>query len=349
MERNAEWAQPTASIPATVAMDTPPTSAVRLPNSVHTATVKDGTTQPRVVANCVEKESNWMRHSPYTHTPSSSPPPSSSPLPNSLIARYDVIDDVTPKKFAPNFGKVSPTDVHFSTASTPSPTSHLLTRHTSTPSPVTPSLNVTTSDPREQPEAAMETGGINFSQLAKNSSNDKNAHTLNRRNLQLYDDREMDCGEIGKTVGHSVEPVLLASAVSTVDQNRSLTANSNVRVASAISDCVPEAKRSRLTSPVQNSKQQQTITQQQTPQQTQQLIPQQPTQVSLRPILQQRQIVTKQPQTRQTSYTTSSIRFVSNKSPLVSSAEPNQNQSNKSQTGSGNSVRPVCLWENCMR
>ena len=55
---------------------------------------------------------------------------------------------------------------------------------------------------------------------------------------------------------------------------------------------------------------------------------------------------------RQTSFITSSIRFTNNKSPtLVTSGGPGElsNQSNKSTTSSSDSVRPVCLWENCMR
>ena len=137
----------------------------------------------------------------------------------------------------------------------------------------------------------------------------------------------------------SVEPVLLASTVSSAvgdrdRQTQSLPPNGDPSASG--NESVPEAKRIRLTSPLHDSKQQQTS------QQMHQ-------QISLEPISCLRQQNTGQ-QTRQTSYTTSSIQFV-NKSSVIAntSSAPVSNSSNKTQTSSINSVRPVCLWENCMR
>ena len=159
----------------------------------------------------------------------------------------------------------------------------------------------------------------------------------------------MDCSDYGavsrtkRSVDQrsiSVEPVLLASSVSSAAADRNRQTQSlppNVDSSAPSDESVPEAKRIRLTSPLHNSKQQQ----QQTSQQMHQ-------QISLEPISHQRQNTGQH--ARQTSYTTSSIQFV-NKSPVVTntSSVPVSNPSNKSQTSSNNSVRPVCLWENCMR
>ena len=156
----------------------------------------------------------------------------------------------------------------------------------------------------------------------------------------------------------SAEPVLLVSPVSsvTVDQNhqtRSLTPNP-LSITPA-RESVPEAKRIRLTSPIQSSKQQQQQTSQQQQQQTSQQQQQTLQQVSVKQVSQQRQQFTlssenstpSRQHARQTSYTTSSIQFV-NKSPVITSVNSNPvvNPSSKTQTSS---VRPVCLWANCMR
>ena len=142
----------------------------------------------------------------------------------------------------------------------------------------------------------------------------------------------------------SVEPVLLASAVSSaasaVDQNRqmrSLTPNPH-----PVGEGIPEAKRIRLTmTTTQSSKQQQIhVAQQQQPQSCEEAMDTRSGQ----------ETVPKLPQ--QTSYLTSSIQFLNSRSPIVSAVDSNlaANTSNKSQTGSNSSsIRPVCLWENCMR
>ena len=144
----------------------------------------------------------------------------------------------------------------------------------------------------------------------------------------------------------SIEPVLFASAVSStasaVDQNRqtrSLTPNPH-----PVGEGIPEAKRIRLTmTTTQSSKQQQIHVAQQQQQQPQSCEEAMDTRSG-------QETVPKLPQ--QTSYLTSSIQFLNSRSPIVSAVDSNlaANTSNKSQTGSNSSsIRPVCLWENCMR
>ena len=140
---------------------------------------------------------------------------------------------------------------------------------------------------------------------------------------------------------NSVEPMLLSSSDSSTDrrdQIRSLTPNPHSTPASR--ESVPEAKRIRLTSPVHNCKQQQQQT-------TQVLLTNQKQHSSSETSTPSRQV------TRQTSYTTSSIQFV-NKSPVVTNTVSVHSNSSgatptKLQTSSSNTVRPVCLWANCMR
>ena len=143
---------------------------------------------------------------------------------------------------------------------------------------------------------------------------------------------EMDCGDIENgadlRLSVGVNSALLASVADRDDRSRSGTPPNP-----SGPETVPEAKRIRLDSHT-NNKQQQTIEEQKTPQQESQVL----SNLSNR---------TSKP--RQTSFITSSIRFTNNKSPtLVTSGGPGE-QSNKSTTSSSDSVRPVCLWENCMR
>ena len=156
---------------------------------------------------------------------------------------------------------------------------------------------------------------------------------------QLEEEEDGELMEIGKggdlnsSVG--VNSVLVVSAVSKLDQGERSRSGTPPNY-------VPEAKRIRLHSPT-NSKQQQQTTQEQQQQDTQvssnSVNRTNPTQTSKQQ--QQPQVVP-----RQTSYITSSIRFTNNKSsPTVVTPEP----SNKFTTSSSDSVRPVCLWENCMR
>ena len=139
---------------------------------------------------------------------------------------------------------------------------------------------------------------------------------------------------------NSVEPVVLSSNDTSTDrrdQIRSLTPSPHSTPASR--ESVPEAKRIRLTSPVHNCKQQQQTT-------TQLLLTNQKHSSS-------ETSTPSRQATRQTSYTTSSIQFV-NKSPVVTNTVSVHSNSSgttptKSQTSSSNTVRPVCLWANCMR
>ena len=144
---------------------------------------------------------------------------------------------------------------------------------------------------------------------------------------------EMDCGDVENgadlRLSVGVNSALLASVADRDDRSRSGTPPNLPG-----SETVPEAKRIRLDSHTNNKQQQQTIEEQKTPQQESQVL----SNLSNR---------TSKP--RQTSFITSSIRFTNNKSPtLVTSGGPGE-QSNKSTTSSSDSVRPVCLWENCMR
>ena len=100
-------------------------------------------------------------------------------------------------------------------------------------------------------------------------------------------------------------------------------------------DSIPEAKRIKIESQTNNKQQQQTTQ----------------TQGSEKPVISRpNQTLSSKPVTRQTSFTTSSIRFV-NKTPTVvpEGVADSSNQSNRFSPSSTDAVRPVCLWENCMR
>ena len=303
----------------------------------------------------------------------SSPLSSRAGTPESL-GGSDVIDvrnDVISKK--PAVHSSSPMDADFTVSTnTPSPGPH----------------NDTTSESREQPQATLpsvEVGAVKYSQgtvkysPGPENSNDGNRQTFCDDNVETVtpkrplisgrslksvlssvndvrgdvavtggeggegglaensgwvqisdceEDKHMECRDgvngTKKSVDRRSKCVEPASTVSRIDQ--SLTPNHS-------GDSVPRAKRIRITSPVHESKQQQ----QQTPL------------VSLNPIHPTTHI--QQSLTRQTSYTTSSIRFLG-KSPVANSTAESisvANQSNRSQTSSSDSVRPVCLWDNCMR
>ena len=160
-----------------------------------------------------------------------------------------------------------------------------------------------------------------------------------KRTLAERNGGELECGEervkseaLGNGVGQlsvGVDSALVALATDLDERSRSGTPPNHL----PSGESVPEAKRIRVDSPT-NSKQQQ----QQTPQQETQVLS------NARTTDAESQV------TRQTSFTTSSIRFV-NKSPTLvpGGLADSSNQSNRSTTSSSDSVRPVCLWENCMR
>lgn len=166
-------------------------------------------------------------------------------------------------------------------------------------------------------------GGVVLNDIhdLKNWADSKGDNALYEGLTSKNDGRFEGVEEMKNDRSISAEPVLVASAVSLIDQNR--------QTRSVTPDSVPEAKRIKLSSPTHNNnKQQQTTT----------TLTQQKQQQSLK-------INVEPQQTRQTSYTTSTVRFVNNKSPSNSS-----DSSNVSKTSSNSSaVRPVCLWENCMR
>ena len=157
---------------------------------------------------------------------------------------------------------------------------------------------------------------------------------------QEEDDSEsMDCGDLENgadlRLSVGVNSALLASVTDRDDRSRSGTPPNPPG-----SETVPEAKRIRLDPHTNNNNKQQ-----QQQQNEEQKMPQQESQVLSN-------LTSRTSKPRQTSFITSSIRFTNNKSPtLVTSGGPGEqsNQSNKSTTSSSDSVRPVCLWENCMR
>ena len=162
--------------------------------------------------------------------------------------------------------------------------------------------------------------------------------TLVDMNGEEEDDSEsMDCGDIENgadlRLSVGVNSALVASVADRDDRSRSGTPPNLPG-----SETVPEAKRIRLDSHTNNNnkqqQKQQTIEEQKMPQQESQVLS---------------NLTNRTSKPRQTSFITSSIRFTNNKSPtLVTSGGPGE-QSNKSTTSSSDSVRPVCLWENCMR